>query len=367
MRKILALLLAPLLGYLALGLGAEPATAASSQELQFLTLLNSARSSNGLAPMVLDSSMSDDARRWSSTMGSKDLLYHTPNSQMIAEVGRVVPDWMRMGENVGVGYDVPGLHQAFWNSPPHRANMLSDFNKVGIGVVYMNGKTWVTFRFVRDPSMTTSGTTGGTTGGTGGTSTPPPPKPGTRSFPDVPDNAYFAKAVAWMKHKDLTTGSGSTGLYLPNSLVTRGQMATFLWRIAGAPSSNAPQFADVASNAYYARAVRWMRAKDLTTGVGGTNRFAPNSPVTREQMAAFLHRFAGEKTVPGRHPFADVPSTSYADHAITWLHRYHITTGVAPGRFSPGGQVTRAQMAAFLHRMVTHRSSLGQRSIKVRL
>ena len=364
MRKFLTLLLAPLLVFATLGLGAEPATAASSQELQFLTLLNNARRSNGLSAMVLDSSLSYDARRWSSTMGSKDLLYHTPNSQMIAEVGRVVPDWIRMGENVGVGYDIPGLHQAFWNSPPHRANMLSDFNKVGIGVVYADGKTWVTFRFVRDPSLSTSGTTGGTSGGT---TSPPPPKPGTRSFPDVPDNAYFADAVAWMKNKDLTTGAGSSGLYLPNSLVTRGQMATFLWRIAGSPSSNAPQFGDVAYNAFYARAVRWMRAKDLTTGVGGTNRFAPNLPVTREQMAAFLHRFAGEKSVIGRHPFGDVPYSSYADEAITWLHRFHITTGVAPGRFSPGGQVTRAQMAAFLHRMLSHRSSLGQRSIKIRL
>src|SRR5687768_12858756 len=153
MRRALLLLLSPLLVLASIGVAATPAGAASSDEMQFLTLLNTARKNSGLGPMVLDEGLGADARRWSGQMGSQNLLYHTPNGQLMSEVARVVPAWQRIGENVGVGYDIVGLHNAFWNSPGHRANMLSDFNRVGIGVVYAQGKTWVTFRFVKGPAI----------------------------------------------------------------------------------------------------------------------------------------------------------------------------------------------------------------------
>jgi hypothetical protein len=354
MRKALLLFLVPLLALATLGLVAPPAAASATEENHFLSLLNQARRANGLSPMVLDSGLSHDARRWSSTMGAANLLYHTPNQQMMNEVARVVPAWQRIGENVGVGYDVQGLHNAFWNSPGHKANMLSDFNRVGIGVVFQQGKTWVTFRFVKGPAIT--GSTGQTT-----------VSPGTRTFPDVPDNAYYADAVAWAVRKKVTNGVGTTGLYQPNSSVTRAEMATFLWRMAGQPKAKGKQFADVSGSAYYARAVKWMRSRGLTTGVGGTNRYAPGSPVTREQMAAFLHRFAGDKKVSSQHRFVDVPRTSFANDSISWLQRFRITKGTAPGRFSPGQPVSRAQMATFLHRLATTRKAMSGKAIKIRL
>ncbi len=77
-------------------------------------------------------------------------LRHDPN--LAGVVSAIVPGWTRAGENVGVGFDVQGLHNAFANSPGHLGNMLGDYNRVGIGVVRVGDKIWVTVRFARAPS-----------------------------------------------------------------------------------------------------------------------------------------------------------------------------------------------------------------------
>jgi hypothetical protein len=353
MRRLLIFVLTALLALGTFGATASPATAApADDENAFLSLLNQTRQANGRAPVVLDPGLSVDARVWSGVMAQKNLLHHTDSTRMVNEVKRVVPDWQRLGENVGVGYGVQSLHDAFWNSAGHRANMLGDYNRVGIGVVHSGGKIWVTFRFVLGSPI--SGSTGGSTTKSG--------------FPDVPDSAYYADAVGWLSKTGITTGVGNTGMFQPNGTVTRAQMATFLWRLAGQPRASARSFSDVPSGAYYASAVDWLRATGLTTGVGGTNSFNPNGGVTRDQMAAFLHRFAGEMALSGRHGFVDVPRTSFADSAVTWLAQYGITTGIAgTNRFDPGGTVTRGQMATFLHRLNGSRDALasGAQAIRV--
>jgi uncharacterized protein YkwD len=126
---------------------AAPAVSVSEAEQQFLAMLNQTRSGEGLAPLSLNGSLSTQGRAWSEEMRRTNQLAHDPNTA--AETSQVVPDWQRVGENVGVGYSVSTLHQAFWDSPGHRANMLGSFNQVGVGVVIEgNGKIWVTFRFV---------------------------------------------------------------------------------------------------------------------------------------------------------------------------------------------------------------------------
>ncbi|MFP5257265.1 MAG: CAP domain-containing protein [Acidimicrobiia bacterium] len=138
-----------------LALGAALATAAPAAasvdpgyaETEFLRLLNDTRRANGKAALVLNSALSTQSRGWSSTMASQNKLFHDPN--LASNVAKIVPDWTRAGENVGVGYDVKGLHDAFWASTGHRANMLGAYNQVGIGVVTVGGKLWVTFRFVQ--------------------------------------------------------------------------------------------------------------------------------------------------------------------------------------------------------------------------
>jgi hypothetical protein len=158
MRRALLLLLVALLSIGSLGVAAGPAAADAGQEQEFLRLLNETRAAHGLAPMILDGGLSVDARSWSAHMNARVLLYHTPAMQMRDEVARVVPAWQRIGENIGVGYDVQGLHNAFFNSTGHRANMLGDYNRLGVGVSRNGSQIWVTFRFVKGPAI--SGITG---------------------------------------------------------------------------------------------------------------------------------------------------------------------------------------------------------------
>jgi hypothetical protein len=353
MRRLLIFVLTALLALGTFGVTASPATAApADDENTFLSLLNQTRQANGRAPVVLDPGLSGDARVWSGVMAQKNLLHHTDSTRMVNEVKRVVPDWTRLGENVGVGYGVQSLHDAFWNSSGHRANMLGDYNRVGVGVVHSGGKIWVTFRFVKGSPIS---------GQTGGCST-------TAGFSDVCASAYFADAVAWLSRTGVTTGIGGTNQFQPHGTVTRAQMATFLHRLAGEPRATARRFSEAPSGASYASAVDWLRATGLTTGVGGTNNFNPNGGVTRDQMAAFLHRFAGEMAMSGRHGFVDVPRTSFADSAVTWLAQHGITTGIAgTNRFDPGGTVTRGQMATFLHRLNGSRDALASGAQPIRV
>lgn len=169
-------------------------------------------------------------------------------------------------------------------------------------------------------------------------------------FFDVPGGAYYTAAVGWLAAAGITTGTGP-GQFSPDQYVTRGQMATFLHRYrnspTGAPSAG---FSDVPDGRYYTAAVDWLFAEGITTGVG-PGRFAPDDIVTRGQMATFLWRLEGS---PGGSPgagFSDVSSGAFYSEAVDWLLYRGITTGVGGNRFAPEDQVTRAQMATFLWRL----------------
>ena len=137
------------LGLVFTALPAAPASAytgsAAAAESQFFNLLNGTRASAGLAPLAYNATLSDYARNWSFQMGAAQNLVHSPN--LAAETAAAVPDWNRAGENIGRGGSVDALHQAFYNSTPHRANMLGAYNQVGVGVVVVGTEIWVTFRF----------------------------------------------------------------------------------------------------------------------------------------------------------------------------------------------------------------------------
>lgn len=118
-------------------------------ELEFARLLNKSRRSQGLKDLLINDRMTTQARSWSKTMRDAGTIFHT--SRLASDTEYAVPSWSRAGENVGVGWDVQGLHDAFWNSPGHRANMLGDYNQVGVGVVFTSDRTYVTFRFAKGP------------------------------------------------------------------------------------------------------------------------------------------------------------------------------------------------------------------------
>ncbi len=173
----------------------------------------------------------------------------------------------------------------------------------------------------------------------------PPPA----GFGDVPSGQYYSLPIDWLVAKNITQGT-SPGVFSPKGTVTRGQMATFLWRYEGSPAgSPAHSFTDVSNAAFYNDAVSWLVAEGITTGTG-PDTFSPNAPVSRKDMAVFIWRAEGMPAPVGANPFADVPAGKYYSDAITWLAEAGITGGTSPGVFSPEGNVIRRDMAVFLYR-----------------
>jgi hypothetical protein len=169
---------------------------------------------------------------------------------------------------------------------------------------------------------------------------------------DVKLGSFYAVPAAWALSKGITTGVGGTRSFAPARPVTRGEMVTFLWRAAGSPSaSTSSGFSDVPTSAFYARAVTWARQKGITTGVGGTNLFEPNRPVTRGELATFLWRSKGSPPASTYSGFADVPQSAFYARAVTWARQTGVTTGVGgTNLFEPNRSVTRGEMITMLWR-----------------
>ena len=130
------------------------ADSSASMESQFVAKMNAARQSAGLRPYSVASDLTSVARQHSAQMASKQSLYHNPN------LTSQVQNWQAVGENVGEGPTVSDIHNAFMQSPEHKANILDhDFTQVGVGVtVDKNGIIWVTEDF-RQPMRAASSST----------------------------------------------------------------------------------------------------------------------------------------------------------------------------------------------------------------
>ena len=118
------------------------------QEREFADAINRERSARGLPQLRVSSGLQSVARSWSNQMAANGQISHNPN--LASDVGRVSGSWLSAGENVGVGYTVDSIHSAFMNSEGHRANILGNWNYVGLGVTSSGGKIWVTEVFLRD-------------------------------------------------------------------------------------------------------------------------------------------------------------------------------------------------------------------------
>ena len=168
------------------------------------------------------------------------------------------------------------------------------------------------------------------------------------SFADVPANAYFADAVKWAVDKGITNGLSDT-MFGPYESCTRAQIVTFLWRAAGSPEpKTASSFTDVPVSAYYAKAVAWAIENGITNGMTETT-FAPNATCTRGQSVTFLHR-ALKGTASGSTNFTDVKSDAFYADAINWAVANNVTNGTSNTTFSPNADCTRAEIVTFLFR-----------------
>jgi uncharacterized protein YkwD len=147
----------------ALGAFAAPAHAQKSRpadpaaaEAEFVRYLNEARASRGLAPLQVHPNLTRDARAWSGVMAQRNQMVHT--TSLAEDTARSLPNWARAGENIGKGWEVRELHDAFVASPVHWANIIGDYHYVGVGVVYTSDRTWVTFRFAKVQGSEVAGT-----------------------------------------------------------------------------------------------------------------------------------------------------------------------------------------------------------------
>lgn len=113
-------------------------------------------------------------------------------------------------------------------------------------------------------------------------------------FSDVSATDWYAtdNVLGYATSHGLLQGYGGTTLFGPYDAVTRGQVATILWRIAGEPSANAQDFSDVNYSEYYGSAIDWARSTGVISGYGDTNTFGPNNPVTRQELCVMLANYA---------------------------------------------------------------------------
>ena len=170
-------------------------------------------------------------------------------------------------------------------------------------------------------------------------------------FADVPVDAYCYEAVKWAANEGITGGIGNN-LFAPGLPCTRGQIVTFLWRAAGSPAPKSmSSFADVAEDAYYAKAVAWAVENGITGGTGN-GKFSPDATCTRAQAVTFLYRASGSPAVSGSAAFSDVAADAYYADAVKWAEKNGITGGIGGGLFGSGDNCTRGQIVTFLYRSV---------------
>ena len=173
---------------------------------------------------------------------------------------------------------------------------------------------------------------------------------GSFNFHDVSRLDYFYDAVKWAAENGIASGTGRY-TFSPNAVCTRAQTVTFLWRAAGSPLPRyrVCPFTDVQPSDYYYNAVLWAVEQGITTGLNATT-FGPDVTVTRGQVATFLYRAASAAKPNTFNPFTDVKTTAYNYDAILWAYDNRITTGISDTTFSPDAYCTRAQIVTFLYR-----------------
>lgn len=162
------------------------------------------------------------------------------------------------------------------------------------------------------------------------------------------DGAWIADAAAFVSARGLL-GGVSADMFGPYSGMTRGMLATVLWRMAGSPEPlTAAAFADVKASQYYAKAIAWACGQGIASGLG-EDRFAPESPLTREQAVQLLYRTLGKPVRSEK----TLPCADWAREAYAWGYETGVLTEESAAWQRPEGAISRAEAAVLLHRAVT--------------
>lgn len=182
-----------------------------------------------------------------------------------------------------------------------------------------------------------------------------PEVPQALPFTDVTEGDWFYESVAYVYTNGLMNGTSDT-TFSPNGTTTRGMIVTILYRQAGGPEAAAwSPFQDVDPNQYYAAPIAWAAWNGIVNGKTATS-FGPNDPITREQMAAILYRYAKDQgmDVSQRGNLAQFSDqgriSAYAREALSWANGAGLITGKGDGVLDPQGPAVRAQVAAIFQR-----------------
>lgn len=174
-------------------------------------------------------------------------------------------------------------------------------------------------------------------------------------FRDVSRDAWYFDAVSFVNQKNWMRGDNED-TFSPDDALTRAMFVTILYRLENEPQvDKSADFSDLEDQSYYEAAVCWATENQIVTGADKTT-FSPNEPITREQMAAILYRYAAYK---GMDTAADetadyTDSSSISDYAkpcVNWAGQHKIMTGDDKGSFLPDGTATRAEAASVLMRI----------------
>ena len=177
----------------------------------------------------------------------------------------------------------------------------------------------------------------------------------SKAFTDLSTTAWYHKYVDYVLRNDIMVGNGN-GTFGPNDNVTRAQMVTLLYGLAGRPgvdTSKALPFTDVNQKGWYANALRWAYANGIAAGTSATT-FSPNASVTREQMVSFLARYAKLMGKYGTMDedlsrFTDLKDLSgYAAESMQWAVGTGLVSGTGNGKLEPKATATRAQIAVIV-------------------
>lgn len=291
--------------------------ASSSAENQFFDLINTERAERGLSALRFHPDLDVAAQAQAEAISDAGELFHN------TDLGSATSGWDLLGENLGYGGSVAGVHEALMNSPAHRDNILRASNThAAVGVVVKDGTVWVAEVFMD--------------------SVGPASYDGT--FWDD-DGSVHEGSIEWLADSGITKGCNGIQ-YCPEDTVTRGQMAAFLHRALGLPDGTGNTYSDDNSSIFEAEIQALAEAGIAEPCAAG--KYCPDAPMTREMMAVFLTRARNLPASSGDR-FVDDNSSPF-EAEIQALAKSGITVGCSETQYCPADAVTREQMATFLMR-----------------
>ncbi|MBQ3084914.1 MAG: S-layer homology domain-containing protein [Clostridia bacterium] len=381
----------------------------SAEEWAVLSLTNQQRAKANLKPLSVFDELQGAADLRATEI--ETLFSHTrPNGeQCFTALDLYDIDYYSAGENIAAGYRSPAEVMDGWmNSEGHRGNILdSDYKHMACGYYVKDGSYyythWAQFfvggctttavnivgeapRFDRSGKLVSTDAMLSVSCDLHGTSYVAlkdvsyycrpnqygsatftvsydgvsKSLPCTVGFSDIPAGAWYQSAVEYVVDAGLMNGMETT-LFAPEATMTRAQLVTVLYRMEGSPAPQADGgFTDVVEGAWFADAVNWAAEEEIVNGIGD-NRFDPNAPITRAQLATILLRFdrrqnPSEPELAGLESFADGDAApAWAKTAVQWAVHEGLINGVSKNNavyVDFNGRATRAQVATILMRYI---------------